>query len=90
MCSAYHCAKYAFKFRKLLLKTMKAILLVLFVIIGSVYCRSLPAPAVPVLHASSVIEGASVDANPAPIVRKIRQYGKATIFLRFTFMRVNS
>lgn len=67
---------------------MKAVLIVIFVVIGSAYCRSLPVPSVADSPAPSVIDVASVDANPAIIVRKARQFGKKCFF--FLWIRSNS
>lgn len=48
---------------------MRAVFVVLFVVLGSAYCRSLPAQ-----PSDFGIE--SLSGNPIPLVRKARQFGK--------------
>lgn len=51
---------------------MKVLLVVILVLVGSVYCRSLPvAPPQP-----SSIDVALLNGNPVELVRKARQFGK--------------
>lgn len=50
---------------------MKAVVIVIFVVIGSACCRSLPVQ-------PSDIKIESLSGNPIPLVRKARQFGKRT------------
>lgn len=52
---------------------MKAVFVVILVLIGSAYCRSLPAVAAPV--PSDSIDVGSLNGNPVALVRKARQFG---------------
>lgn len=49
----------------------------IFVIIGSAFCRSLPELVVPESSqpVSKVVDVVSIDENAAPVVRKVRQFG---------------
>lgn len=49
---------------------MKAFFVVIFVVVGSAYCRSLPAKPQPLADIESL------NGNPVPLVRKARQFGK--------------
>lgn len=49
---------------------MKAVLAVIFVVIGSVYSRSLP------VKPSDISDIESLNGSPNTLVRKIRQFGK--------------
>lgn len=52
---------------------MKAVFVVILVLIGSAYCRSLPAVPAPV--PSDSIDVGSLNGNPVALVRKARQFG---------------
>lgn len=54
---------------------MKAVIVVIFVVIGSACCRSLPAQ-------PSDIKIESLSGSPIPLVRKARQFGKRTTFIQ--------
>lgn len=58
---------------------MKAVFVVLFVVVGSAYCRSLPAQ--PVVEPSAISEPSdikieSLSGRQIPLIRKARQFGK--------------
>lgn len=54
---------------------MKSIFVVISVLFGSAYCRSIPAVDVPIPKQLDSLDVESLNGNPVTIVRKARQFG---------------